>query len=113
MPTTFTHDHAEMSKRIAEGGSVMLPDGRLVTRVEDLPDPGLLAEGNRLRLEAERNRQQKIADDAQASLKRVNDQIAALPKEAPKEAPKESPKEAPKPTPKSNAPQPAAGPRGE
>lgn len=37
---------ARMEKVIAEGGSVMFDDGRIVTRVSDLPSQAILAKGN-------------------------------------------------------------------
>jgi hypothetical protein len=88
MPSQFSLDRPEMEKRIREGGSVMLPDGRIVSRVEDLPNPADIAANDRVRLEAERDRLQSVVDDHQRQLRTVNDRLGALPKVAPAVAPK-------------------------
>jgi hypothetical protein len=86
MPVGFTRTRADMEKAIADGGSVQLPDGRIVSRVEDLPNESDLAASDDARMEAEEKRLQAVVDGHTAELKKVQDRRATLAKAAPKVA---------------------------
>lgn len=81
MPQAHTRNRQDMEKLIDDGSSVMLPDGRIITRKDDLPDEAALAAGDRCRLEAERDRLKKVIGGHAAELKEVEKKIATLPAE--------------------------------
>jgi hypothetical protein len=76
MPQTFTRSRADMEKHIGTGGSVQLPDGRIVTRVEDLPAESELAAGDEARLQAEVDRLQAAHDDSARQLDAAKRKLA-------------------------------------
>lgn len=83
MPADFVRDRAAMEKHIQGGGSVMLPDGRNVTRVEDLPDESLLAGQDVERHQAEVDRLQVAHDDSKTKLDAAQKKLAAAQKNQP------------------------------
>jgi hypothetical protein len=84
MPTkSSTRSRADMEKAITDGGSVMLPDGRIVTNVADLPSETDLAAADDARLGAEEERLQKLVDTHTGELDKVKAKRATAAKAAP------------------------------
>jgi hypothetical protein len=88
MPINHKLTRQEMMDAIRKGGSVLLPDGRLIVREADVPAEAVLAAGDVNRLQVEHDRIAAEIEVKKASLEEVKAQMAKAAKpEAAKDAP--------------------------